>query len=55
MTLGDALKWADTYTANINWPQGGSTHALIVLAAEVRRLQEEIKTLKQPFVTHIQD
>jgi hypothetical protein len=43
MTLGEALKWADTFGPLQSDPPDGDAPALMVLAAEVRRLTGALK------------
>jgi hypothetical protein len=45
MTLEQALQWADTFGAIQSSPPTGDAGALTALAAEVRRLQDELNKL----------
>ena len=45
MSLDGALKWADTFAFEMPGEPDGNARALTVLAAEVRRLQDESRDL----------
>lgn len=47
MTLDEALEWADTFGKIQSDPPTGDTPALMVLAAEVRRLNAELERLRE--------